>query len=48
MKLQEQEVIEARFFPLDGLPSNIFPLQKEVIQQANVTAFMQPGVSEKT
>ena len=31
MRLQEQEVLEARFFPIDRLPSNLLPLQKQVI-----------------
>jgi 8-oxo-dGTP diphosphatase len=31
MKLQEQEVIEARFFPLDNLPVNVLPLQSALI-----------------
>jgi len=34
IKLQEQEVIEARFFPLDQLPENILTLQKEMIETA--------------
>jgi len=30
--LQEQEVIEGRFFPLYELPSNLLPLHKELIE----------------
>lgn len=37
IKLQQQEVIEARFFALDEMPSNLIPLQKEVISQARIT-----------
>jgi 8-oxo-dGTP diphosphatase len=36
IKLQEQEVIEARFFPLQALPANILPVQKGTIQLAAV------------
>jgi ADP-ribose pyrophosphatase YjhB (NUDIX family) len=35
MKLQKQEVLEACFFPIGNLPSNMLPLQKEVILTAN-------------
>lgn len=38
-KLQESEVLEARFFPLDKLPENILPLQRELIRLA--TTFMK-------
>ena len=31
MKLQAQEVLEAHFFPLDKLPSNILPFHEELI-----------------
>jgi len=34
IKLQEQEVIEARFFSLSELPTNIFRLQREIIERA--------------
>ena len=36
IRLQTQEVLEARFFPTNQLPSNIFSLQREVIQQSVV------------
>ncbi|MBL7162117.1 MAG: NUDIX domain-containing protein [Anaerolineales bacterium] len=38
IKIQEEEIIEARFFSLDELPSSILQLQKELIQQENGTA----------
>lgn len=31
MKIQEKEIIEARFFSVDELPENILPIQKELI-----------------
>jgi ADP-ribose pyrophosphatase YjhB (NUDIX family) len=31
MKIQEKEIIEARFFSLNELPVNVLPLQKELI-----------------
>jgi 8-oxo-dGTP diphosphatase len=31
MKLQKKEIVEARFFSVNGLPANILPLQKELI-----------------
>jgi ADP-ribose pyrophosphatase YjhB (NUDIX family) len=31
MKLQKQEVLEARFFPLDQLPPNMLPAHRELI-----------------
>jgi 8-oxo-dGTP diphosphatase len=31
IKLQKQEVLEARFFSLSELPANILPLQKEMV-----------------
>ena len=31
LRLQKQEVLEARFFPLDALPANMLELQREVI-----------------
>lgn len=36
MKLQEQEVLEARFFPLHQLPANMIPLQRNVIEKASL------------
>ncbi len=36
MKLQKQEVLEARFFPLDCLPGNLLPLQKEIIDRVSL------------
>jgi ADP-ribose pyrophosphatase YjhB (NUDIX family) len=47
IKLQEQEVIEARFFPLSELPANIFPLQKELIDRAASTISPSQIVVEK-
>jgi len=32
MKLQESEVIEARFFSLDGLPENMLLQQREIVR----------------
>jgi len=32
IKIQEQEILEARFFSLNELPANILPLQKELIE----------------
>lgn len=32
MKLQEQEILEARFFPPDCLPPNLLPQQRELIE----------------
>jgi len=37
IKVQKQEVIEARFFSLSELPANIFPLQKDIIERARNT-----------
>ena len=34
IKLQQQEVLEARFFPIHEIPDNLLPLQREVIQLA--------------
>jgi ADP-ribose pyrophosphatase YjhB (NUDIX family) len=34
MKLQKQEVLEARFFPVDCLPSKMLPFHKELILTA--------------
>jgi ADP-ribose pyrophosphatase YjhB (NUDIX family) len=34
IRLQESEVLEARFFPLTGLPENILPQQKVIILAA--------------
>jgi ADP-ribose pyrophosphatase YjhB (NUDIX family) len=31
IKIQEREIVEARFFSLNELPANILPLQKELI-----------------
>ena len=31
LKLQEQEVLEVRFFSLDDLPENMLPQQKEIV-----------------
>lgn len=31
MKIQEKEIIEARFFSVDELPENILPIQKELL-----------------
>jgi ADP-ribose pyrophosphatase YjhB (NUDIX family) len=39
LKLQKQEVLEARFFSFDELPENMLPLQKEVAQ--NIGALQQ-------
>ena len=33
IKLQQQEVLEARFFSYDELPSNLLPIQREIIHQ---------------
>jgi len=32
MKLQEQEVLEARFFSLNDLPENMLPEQREIVR----------------
>jgi ADP-ribose pyrophosphatase YjhB (NUDIX family) len=32
MKLQKQEVLEARFFSLDDLPPNMLPEQREIVR----------------
>jgi 8-oxo-dGTP diphosphatase len=32
IKIQEQEIIEARFHPLNDLPANILPVQKGLIE----------------
>lgn len=37
IKLQQNEVTEARFFSLDELPSNLLPMQKQIIQQVKTT-----------
>lgn len=42
MKLQKQEVIEARFFPLDQLPSNILPHHKALIDMVFHTDRVNP------
>lgn len=34
MKLQKNEVLEARFYPFNELPANLLPLQRTVIDQA--------------
>jgi 8-oxo-dGTP diphosphatase len=34
IRLQESEVLEARFFPSDALPENILPQQKAIILMA--------------
>ena len=34
IKLQQQEILEARFFSFDELPANLLPLQRKVIDQA--------------
>jgi 8-oxo-dGTP diphosphatase len=31
LRLQTSEVLEARFFPFEGLPANILPQQREII-----------------
>jgi len=31
IKLQQKEVIEAKFFALDRLPQNMLPMQREVV-----------------
>jgi 8-oxo-dGTP diphosphatase len=36
MKLQEREVLEARFFSFNELPENLLPIQKEVIQTVRI------------
>jgi ADP-ribose pyrophosphatase YjhB (NUDIX family) len=36
IKLQAQEVIEARFFPLTELPANMLPVQKNLIEKATM------------
>jgi len=35
IKIQENEIIEARFFPLDEIPSNILKTHKDLILQEN-------------
>lgn len=37
IKLQQQEVLEARFFSFDELPVNLLPMQKEIIQKVGIT-----------
>ena len=37
IKLQQQEILEARFFPFDDLPANLLPLQRKIINQAKPT-----------
>ncbi len=32
--IQEDEILEARFFDLDDLPENMLPIQREVIEQS--------------
>ncbi|HSO14288.1 MAG TPA: NUDIX domain-containing protein [Anaerolineales bacterium] len=32
VNIQEQEILEARFFPLDDLPEKMLPAQKEIIR----------------
>jgi ADP-ribose pyrophosphatase YjhB (NUDIX family) len=32
IKLQQQEVLEARFFSIDEIPGNVLPVQKGIIQ----------------
>ena len=34
IKLQQQEILEARFFPFDELPDNLLPLQRKIINLA--------------
>jgi len=34
IKLQQQEILEARFFSFDELPANLLPLQRKIIDQA--------------
>jgi 8-oxo-dGTP diphosphatase len=36
IRLQEKEVTEARFFHLDGLPLNLLPLQRKMIESARL------------
>ena len=38
IKLQQQEVLEARFFSHDELPVNLLPLQREIIHQAKASS----------
>ena len=33
LRLQTSEVLEARFFPFEGLPANILPQQREIITE---------------
>ncbi len=33
MRIQKQEVLEARFFPPDQLPTNLLPLQRALIER---------------
>ncbi len=33
LKMQEQEVLEARFFSFDDLPNNMLSLQREIVHQ---------------
>jgi ADP-ribose pyrophosphatase YjhB (NUDIX family) len=47
IKVQEQEVVEARFFSLGELPANILPLHKELIERASATATPSQIVVEK-
>ena len=35
IRIQEKEIIEARFFPLDEIPSNILKTHKDLILQEN-------------
>jgi ADP-ribose pyrophosphatase YjhB (NUDIX family) len=47
IKVQEQEVIEARFFSLAELPANILPLQKELIERAASSVLSTRIIVEK-
>jgi ADP-ribose pyrophosphatase YjhB (NUDIX family) len=35
MKLQEKEVLEARFFPVDALPDKMLPEQRELLERVD-------------
>lgn len=47
IKMQEQEVVEVRFFSLDDLPADVLPLQKELIEKAKAAAIPSQIVVEK-
>jgi 8-oxo-dGTP diphosphatase len=36
LKMQEQEVLEARFFSFDNLPKDMLPLQREIVQNMDL------------